>query len=220
MHNPFLHRFFFELVTQSKLQDCCATAMNEGAQNMNAQVAGWYQTYQQDLLLVGYRLGYKREELDDLLHQFFLDLMEKNLDFATVDSPRSYLQTAFKRRLIDYHRSQKRQESRSLLYVVQDHFQPSVQEIIEKIQSDKALIERVRKACNKMPRTCKMVILLKYGEGMTNDQIEQATGLSRRTVYNNLFKGIKILRKELKHIDASLLFMIIPLLLQTYIASA
>lgn len=188
--------------------------MNEGAQNMNIQVAAWYETFRQELLLVGYRLGYSGEELNDLLHQFFLDIMEKHIDFSKINTPRSYLQTAFRRKLIDHHRSQKRQANKATLYVVQDDYEPSVQEIIEQIQSDKALIEKVIMICDKMPNTVKLVISLKYGEGLTNEQIQQITGLSRRTVYNSLFKGIKQLRRELQDTPKTTFFILLPLALQ------
>lgn len=170
--------------------------MNQNAENINNQIACWYEAFQSDLLIVGHRLGYAGDELNDLLHQFFLDLMEKQIDFSGITNPKAYLQTAFKRRLIDQYRLEKRYLRHHSLYVVQDEYQPSAQELIEKIQANSELMARVREICNKLPATCRTVILLKYGEGLSNEAIEQKTGLSRRTIYNSLFKAIKILRKE------------------------
>ncbi|MFT3948739.1 MAG: sigma-70 family RNA polymerase sigma factor [Agriterribacter sp.] len=191
--------------------------MSQSAENINTLIAGWYEAFQGDLLLVGRRLGYTGEELNDLLHQFFLTLMEKNIDFSGIANPRSYLQTAFKRRLIDHYRSEKRYLRHHSMYVVPDEYQPSVQESLEKIQTNSALIEKVRNVCNKLPATCRTVILLKYGEGLSNEEIEQRTGLSRRTIYNSLFKGIKILRRELADPNAPHLFTLIPLLLSLFV---
>lgn len=187
--------------------------MSQSAENINTLIAGWYKAFQDDLLLVGRRLGYSGEELNDLLHQFFLTLMEKNMDFSGIVNPRSYLQTAFKRRLIDHYRSEKNYLRHHALYVVPDEYQPSVQELIEKIQTNSALIEKVRNICNKLPATCRTVILLKYGEGLSNEEIAQKTGLSRRTIYNSLFKGIKTLRKELMDTNTPHFFTFIPVLL-------
>lgn len=188
--------------------------MSQGAENINTSIAGWYQSFQDDLLVVGRRLGYGVEELNDLLHQFFLELMEKKIDYSGIVNPRAYLQTAFKRRLIDHYRSEKRYLRHHSLHIVQDEYQPSVQELLEKIQSNAALIHRVRNICDTLPASCRTIVLLKYGEGLSNEEIEQRTGLSRRTIYNNLFKAIKILRKELTQTDMAIYLSLLPFVLQ------
>lgn len=191
--------------------------MNQNAENINDQIACWYEAFQSDLLVVGHRLGYAGDELNDLLHQFFLDLMEKKIDFSAITNPKAYLQTAFKRRLIDHYRLEKRYLRHHSMYVVQNEYQPSAQELIEKIQANSELMVRVRDICNRLPATCRTVILLKYGEGMSNEAIEQRTGLSRRTIYNSLFKAIKILRKEFSGTHnaqfSGLLTLLLPLCL-------
>jgi len=195
--------------------------MNQNAENINNQIACWYEAFQSDLLIVGHRLGYAGDELNDLLHQFFLDLMEKQIDFSGITNPKAYLQTAFKRRLIDQYRLEKRYLRHHSLYVVQDEYQPSAQELIEKIQANSELMARVREICNKLPATCRTVILLKYGEGLSNEAIEQKTGLSRRTIYNSLFKAIKILRKECSGVHnvpfSGLITLLLPLCLNGFL---
>ncbi|MGN6439399.1 MAG: RNA polymerase sigma factor [Agriterribacter sp.] len=188
--------------------------MSQGAENINTSIAGWYKTFQNDLLVVGQRLGYGVEELNDLLHQFFLELMEKKIDYSGIVNPRAYLQTAFKRRLIDHYRSEKRYLRHHSLYIVQEEYQPSVQELLEKVQSNATLIQKVRSICDRLPASCRTIVLLKYGEGLSNEEIEQRTGLSRRTIYNNLFKAIKILRKELSPTDMATYLSVLPLLIQ------
>lgn len=193
--------------------------MSQKAENINIQIAGWYETFQTDLIVVGQQMGYQGDELHDLLHQFFLDLMEKKIDFSGIVNPKAYLQTAFKRRLIDHYRSNKTRSRYHSLYVVQDEYQPPVQELIEKIQTNSELMKRVRNICINLPATCRTVIFLKYGEGLSNDEIEQKTGLSRRTIYNSLFKAIKILRKEFSDTNGSDFIGFITLLLPLCIGS-
>jgi DNA-directed RNA polymerase specialized sigma24 family protein len=50
----------------------------------------------------------------------------------------------------------------------------------------------------KLPGRLKKVIFLKFYEGLTNDQIMTQTGLSLRSVYNNLSEGIKMMRFEMR----------------------
>jgi RNA polymerase sigma-70 factor (ECF subfamily) len=45
------------------------------------------------------------------------------------------------------------------------------------------------------------VIDLKYYQNLTTEEIALQTGLTKRSVYNNLFEGIKLLREELNHVS-------------------
>jgi RNA polymerase sigma-70 factor (ECF subfamily) len=75
----------------------------------------------------------------------------------------------------------------------------SVQDTIEKMETNTALIDAVREAYKKLPARCRKVIDLKYYQGLTTEEIALQTGLTKRSVYNNLFEGIKLLSEELKH---------------------
>lgn len=125
--------------------------MDQSVENINTVVGGWYKTFLSDLVATGQQMGYRGAELDDLLHQFFLDLIEKKINFSEVINPRSYLQTAFRRRLIDYYRSRKSHSRHYSMYVMQDNYQSSPQEQMEKIQSNSKLIARLREMCSKLP---------------------------------------------------------------------
>jgi len=84
------------------------------------------------------------------------------------------------------------------LYVVENEYEPSVQEALERIQGNTALIDKIKVAYDKLPARCRKVIFLKYYEGAGTDEIAEQTGLSKRTIYNNLFTGISMLRNELE----------------------
>jgi RNA polymerase sigma-70 factor (ECF subfamily) len=48
------------------------------------------------------------------------------------------------------------------------------------------------------------VIDLKFYKGLSTEQIAAQTGLSKRTVYNNMFEGVKLLRAELNKVSPSI----------------
>jgi RNA polymerase sigma-70 factor (ECF subfamily) len=146
---------------------------------------------------MGLRLGYKKEELSDIISQFFLDLLEKNIDPRTIDNPQAYLSTAFRRKLIDHYRSSSKTSFVDITIIPEDYTEPSVQQVLEQVQTNTELISQIRKAYKKLPDRCQKVIYLKFYQGLTTEQIAEQTGLSKRTVYNNLFEGIKLLRVDL-----------------------
>ena len=156
-----------------------------------------YESCKPALHSIGLRFGYSHEELKDLVNQFFLDMLEKKIDLSAITNPEAYLATAFKRKLIDYYRNSKQRLQPGKLYIVDNPYEPSVQEALEKIQGDKELLGRIQVAYHKLPARCRKVIFLKYYNGATTDEIVAQTGWSKRTVYNNLFTGITTLRNEL-----------------------
>lgn len=176
-----------------------------------------YESCKPALHTIGTRFGYGEEELKDLINQFFLDMLEKEVDFSPVSNPEAYIYTAFKRKLIDHYRKNKQQLQMGKLYVVENVYEPSVQEAMEKLQGNAELMRKIMVAYDKLPARCRKVIFLKYYKGAGTDEIAEQTGCSRRTVYNNLFTGITLLRNELTAVqrvtETTSLVMMLTLLL-------
>jgi RNA polymerase sigma-70 factor (ECF subfamily) len=75
-----------------------------------------------------------------------------------------------------------------------------------RLQSNEELLASIRAAFNRLPARCQNVIHLKYYEGLSTEQIAERTGLNTRSVYNNLYEGIKALREELRNSNPRLKF--------------
>jgi RNA polymerase sigma-70 factor (ECF subfamily) len=146
---------------------------------------------------MGLRLGYRQEELSDIISQFFLDLLEKNIDPRTINNPQAYLSIAFRRKLVDHHRSSIKNRFVDAGKILEEYSEPSMQDTLEQVQANAELINQIRRAYKTLPNRCQKVIYLKFYKGITTEQIAEQTGLSKRTVYNNLFEGVKLLRSEL-----------------------
>ena len=157
----------------------------------------WYQTFQYNFMNIGLKFGYQKEEVTDLINQFFLDLLEKRIDLEKINNPQNYLSTAFRRKLVDHYR----QSGKTRVVVLKDtdvnYAEPSIQETLEQIESNVELINALKNAYENLPARCKKVIDLKFYKGMATEEIALQTGLTKRSVYNNLFEGIKLLREEL-----------------------
>lgn len=167
------------------------------ALNTSLQIQYWYESFRSHLTNIGLGLGYHQEEVSDIISQFFLDLLEKNIDPRTINNPQAYLSIAFRRKLIDHYRRTLKNRFVDAGKIVEEDTEPSVQDTLERVQANTELIDQIRRAYKKLPNRCQKVIYLKFYKGLTTEQIAEQTGLTKRTVYNNLFEGVKLLRNEL-----------------------
>lgn len=177
----------------------------------------WYEMFHGHFMRIGLKYGYKRDELEDLIHQFFLDLLEKNPNPSSINNPQAYLSVAFKRKLIDHHRQLSNKNFVGTEEVEHQSSDAPLQEQIEQIQLSEELQRQIRKAYEKLPERCQKVIYLKFYKELSTEEIAKQTGLTKRTVYNNLFEGVKLLRTELHKTSSPLHFAAVlsflPLLL-------
>lgn len=167
--------------------------------NIAHQFDNWYETFQHAFIAMGLKFGYRHDEIKDIINQFFLDLLEKKIDPASIQNPQAYLSTAFRRKLIDHYRKYGKNRMVAVRPDAENYAEVSVQDTIEQIEANTELINAIRMAYKKLPIRCRKVIDLKFYQGLTTEQITLQTGLTKRSVYNNLFEGIKLLRKEIDH---------------------
>ncbi len=151
--------------------------------------------YNTQLCLIAEHMGYSKQESEDFVQEFFLEILQKQ-KLEPIVNPKSFLALSFKRRLIDFYRKNKRLKE-GFLQMPQAIPESSIQEEMERIQEDKELLSKVATAYRKIPARCRTVIYLKYYKGLTTEEIVNQTGLSSQTVYNNLCKGVQLLRQEL-----------------------
>lgn len=164
---------------------------------VSQRLDNWYQSFQNRFMDIGLKFGYRQEEIHDFINQFFLDLLEKKFDPTTINNPQAYLTTAFRRKLVDNYRKSNRNRMTVIKEDHENYTQPSVQETLEQIESNKELITALKSAYRKLPARCRKVIDLKFYKGLNTEEIALQTGLTKRSVYNNLFEGVKLLREEL-----------------------
>ena len=165
---------------------------------------------------MGLKLGYEEDEINDFINQFYLDLLEKNVNSKDIVNPRAYLSVAFKRKLIDHYRKNGKSQLISAEDIINEIQIPSIQETMEQVQANTELIAKIREAYKKLPARCQKVMDLKFYKGLSAEQIARQTGLSKRTVYNNMFEGVKLLRTELNKVSPSIhlaaLLSLLPLM--------
>ena len=180
------------------------------------QIQNWYESFRIHFMNMGLKLGYEEDEINDFINQFYLDLLEKNVNSKDIVNPRAYLSVAFKRKLIDHYRKNGKSQLINAEDVINEIQIPSIQETMEQVQANTELIAKIREAYKKLPARCQKVMDLKFYKGLSAEQIARQTGLSKRTVYNNMFEGVKLLRTELNKVSPSIhlaaLLSLLPLM--------
>jgi RNA polymerase sigma factor (sigma-70 family) len=83
--------------------------------------------------------------------------------------------------------------SRSLLRIG-DRSEPSYEEYIIQLQTNKALAEKLIKALNTLSRREKELLQLKFFEDLDYDEIASRCGITKRTAYNIIHSALKMLK--------------------------
>lgn len=171
--------------------------------------------YYHHFITIGLRYGWAIEDLKDIISQTFLDLIEKNIQITNVINPQAYLTTVFKRKLIDNARKNSREltELQKLSLQTENEIYRE-----QKLEEDPEATQKIRKAFLKLPPRCQKVIFLKFYKGLSSKEIAQQTGISTRSVYNNLFEALKLLKENItqKDIAASFSLFLLSLLFSLF----
>jgi RNA polymerase sigma factor (sigma-70 family) len=157
-----------------------------------------YKKYYHNLLFIGLKEMKDAQLVKDTIQQLFLYLWEKRETIHEARDIKSYLVTSFLRKLTaDWKKSQKA----GTLHVVWNSYPEDLQanpeeKLIKKDEQShlyKLLMDRI----NELPHRQKELIVLKFYEGLTYEEIVQKTGLSSRTVYNKIHEGLKKLKLDI-----------------------
>lgn len=159
-------------------------------------LSSFYSSEYNLLVSIGVYHGFDLDQVKDVIHQLFLDFAEKKIDLHMATSPTSFIVTSFKRRLIDIHRYNAKR-SHLDAYTYHDTAQESVEKLLEQNETASGIAAQLLNAYEQLPERCKKVIFLKYYGGLSNDEIRKRTGLSMRSIYNNLSEGVKQMRMVL-----------------------
>ena len=157
-----------------------------------------YKKYYHTLLFIGLKEMKDAQLVKDTIQQLFLYLWEKRETIQEADNVKSYLVTSFLRKLTaDWKKST---QSGSLQVVWNSYPEDPQPDPLEKlIRKDEQchLFKLLMEHINELPNRQKELIVLKFYEGLTYEEIVQRTGLSHRTVYNKIHEGLKKLKLDM-----------------------
>ncbi|MEP7142781.1 MAG: sigma-70 family RNA polymerase sigma factor [Ferruginibacter sp.] len=175
-----------------------------------------YKKYYHCLLFIGLKEIKDAQLVKDAIQQMFLYLWEKRETIEEAKNVKSYIITSFLRKLND---DWKKSGKTGNLQVVWKNYpedpQPNPEEKLiqkdEQNHSFKLLMNHI----NDLPNRQRELIVLKFYEGLTYEEIVQKTGLSHRTVYNKIHEALKKLKLDIvagQHTHSAALTMLITVL--------
>ena len=134
---------------------------------------------------------------EDISQETFLRVWKKRTDLAPEKSFFSLIARISTNLCYDYFRHsavRKRHEDQIPEYG-KSHFDNP-----EKMNQAKMLEEEIQRIVNeKLPDKCKSIFILSRIESRTNQEIAEMLGLSIRTVENQIYRALKILKKNLEN---------------------
>lgn len=157
-----------------------------------------YKKYYHSLLFIGLKEIKDAELVKDTIQQQFLYLWEKRATIREAKNVKSYLVTSFLRRL---SQDWKKSTGTCNLEVVNNSYfkdpAPTPEENLLQKDGQFYLSETIMNHIKALPRRQKELIVLKFYEGFTYEEIVQKTGLTHRTVYNKIHEALQKLKTEM-----------------------
>lgn len=150
------------------------------------------------LLLVSYG---KKEKVDidaikSGINQLFFSLWKSRDNLSEVNNTTAYLITSFRRILMRQNLSVNAEAIDNVTETDISFQLPYDEEWIARQEQEHKRLN-VQNAINRLPKRQKQIIILRYFEEHSIEEIAEKTGVSVRTVYNTLHRAINSLRHEL-----------------------
>lgn len=135
-----------------------------------------------------------RDIVEDVVQDFFVSLWIYPPQLKSALSLRSYLFTSIKNRCLDYQKHHKVIEKHRhfILSSSNEEIDPSKNFFVES-----ELRQAIQKSLVKLPPRCRQIFENSRLEGLSNQEISDKLGISKRTVELQISNALKILRQEL-----------------------
>jgi RNA polymerase sigma factor (sigma-70 family) len=175
-----------------------------------------YTKYYHSLLFIGLKEIKDAQLVKDTIQQLFLYLWEKRETIHEANNVKSYLVTSFLRKLsADWIKSRKACH----LEVVWNNYTqdppPTPEENLIIKDDQHHLVHLLMNHLQHLPNRQRELIILKFYEKLSYDEIVERTGLSHRTVYNKIHEALKKLKLDIvktHHVESASLLMLLTLL--------
>jgi len=150
--------------------------------------------YYSSLCIFSMKYLIDRNEGEDLVQDFFVSLWIEAPNLQIRSSLKSYLFAAVKNRCLDFQKHQK----------VVNKFQSYILFTTEEGDSttdhylaESELRQTIQKSLEKLSPRCREIFELSRLNGLSNKEISELLGITKRTVELQISNSLKVLRKEL-----------------------
>jgi len=135
-----------------------------------------------------------KDNVEDLVQDFFVTLWTDGPRLQIKSSLKSYLFTAIKNRCIDFQKHHKVTEKyRTYVLFSAEKEDNSTDQYF----AESELRQAIQNGLGKLPPRCREIYKLSRLKGLSNQEVSEILGLTKRTVELQISNSLKILRKEL-----------------------
>lgn len=135
-----------------------------------------------------------RSTVEDLVQDLFVSLWMDAPKLLIQSSLKSYLFASVKNRCLDYRKHMKVTEKYSTFLFFSSE---STHDSTDHYLTESELRQAIQKSLEKLSPRCREIFELSRINGLSNKDISEKLGLSKRTVELQISNALKILRKEL-----------------------
>lgn len=176
-----------------------STILQELKNNNNLIFSELYREYYTSLCHFAYKYIADTDEVEDIVQEIMVRIWEKRATIE-IDNFKTYLFTSVKHACLNkIKHEQVKQKFKD---------QKAIDLLIFELESDTEYIdnaektneEKVRFVIEQLPTQIQKVLKMKYIEGMKSKQIAELTQTSQRTVETQIYKGLKKISEQFKHV--------------------
>ena len=148
-----------------------------------------------------------RNEVEDLVQDFFISLWMEARNIQIRSSLKSYLFTGIKNRCLDYQKHQKVVEKyRTYILFSTEGYDNTTEHYF----TESELRQAIQKSLEKLSPRGREIFELSRIKGFSNQKISEQLGISKRTVELQISNSLKVIRKELiEYLPLYLVFWLI-----------
>jgi RNA polymerase sigma factor (sigma-70 family) len=164
-----------------------------------------YTRYYHTLLFIGLKHIRDADLVKDVIQQQFLYFWEKRQTLLEARNVRSYIIISFLRRLTGDWVKARRIINLEVAWSKkeEEYIESSYEEHLIIRDSNEAICKNLMAHINALPARQRELIILKFYEGLSYDDITQRTGLAHRTVYNKIHEALDKIRQRLLQTPAA-----------------
>lgn len=146
--------------------------------------------YHQKLYRIAYRIVQNSDNAEDIVQETFIKLWNKRHDMQTIDNTEAFAIIILRNTSLDFLRKTKNDN-----YTDYDVDIPETESLSKKLElQDEA--EQVKALINNLPDQQRQVMMMKHWDDYSDEEIEQATGISPGNIRVILSRARKTIREQ------------------------
>lgn len=151
--------------------------------------------YHQKLFRIAYRIVENTANVEDILQETFIKLWNKRDEMDNIESTEAFAIVILRNTCLDYLRKTKNE-----YHISYDIDTPETVSLSNQIES-RDNVNYVKSLINALPEQQRQVMMMKHWDGYTDEEIEQATGISLGNIRVILSRARKIIREQYNKIE-------------------